>query len=70
MRFHAIVSTASEPDGLAINDWIPLDAESWSVLEAVKARGCRGGGLTAAPRIETEGGRQGAVLARDGADQP
>jgi transcriptional regulator with XRE-family HTH domain len=41
MHFHAIVSTASERDGLAFNDWIPLDAESWAVLERVKARASR-----------------------------
>lgn len=29
MRFHAIVSTASEPGGLAFNDWHPADVESW-----------------------------------------
>ena len=39
MRFMSIVGTASEPDGLAFNDWIPLDAESWEALERVKARG-------------------------------
>jgi hypothetical protein len=39
MRFMAVVGTASEPDGLSFNDWIPLDAESWQVLERVKARG-------------------------------
>jgi transcriptional regulator with XRE-family HTH domain len=38
MRFHAMVSTASERDGLSFNDWIPLDAETWQVLQAVKAR--------------------------------
>ena len=38
MRFIAVVNTASEPDGLAFNDWIPLDAESWEALESVKAR--------------------------------
>lgn len=38
MRFHALVGTASEPAGLAFNDWIPVNAESWSVLEQVKAR--------------------------------
>ena len=38
MRFHAIVSTASEPAGLAFNDWHPSDAETWGVLERVKAR--------------------------------
>jgi hypothetical protein len=38
MRFVAVVNTASEPDSLAFNDWIPIDAESWAVLEQVKAR--------------------------------
>jgi transcriptional regulator with XRE-family HTH domain len=42
MRFTAIVNTASEPDGLAFNDWIPLDAETWTRLEVVKARARRG----------------------------
>jgi hypothetical protein len=41
MRFLAMVSTASEPDALAFNDWIPVDAESWRVLEAVKGRAGR-----------------------------
>jgi len=36
MRFLAMVSTASEPDGLAFNDWIPVDASSWEVLAMVK----------------------------------
>jgi transcriptional regulator with XRE-family HTH domain len=36
MRFHCIVSTASEPDGLAFSDWIPRDAGTWEVLEQVK----------------------------------
>ena len=39
MRFQCIVSTASEPAGLAFNDWHPVDAETWRVLEQVKARG-------------------------------
>lgn len=38
MRFVAVVNTASEPDALAFNDWIPIDAESWNNLEQVKAR--------------------------------
>lgn len=38
VRFQAMVGTASEPDGLAFNDWMPLDAESWNVLEQVKLR--------------------------------
>ena len=38
MRFLATVSTASEPDALSFNDWVPVDAESWRVLELVKQR--------------------------------
>lgn len=38
MRFHALVSTCSEPAGLAFSDWHPTDAETWQVLEQVKAR--------------------------------
>jgi transcriptional regulator with XRE-family HTH domain len=41
MRFVALVNTASEPDALAFNDWIPVDAESWNQLEQVKARARR-----------------------------
>lgn len=32
MRFHALVSTANEGEGLAFNDWAPLDGETWSAL--------------------------------------
>jgi transcriptional regulator with XRE-family HTH domain len=38
MRFHCLVSTASEPEGLSFNDWVPVDAGSWSRLEQVKER--------------------------------
>lgn len=38
MRFMGVVTTASEPDGLGFNDWHPLDADTWSVLENVKRR--------------------------------
>lgn len=38
MRFLGIISTCSEPDALAFNDWHPFDAETWRVLEQVKAR--------------------------------
>lgn len=38
MRFLALRNTASEPDGYGFQDWIPTDAASWTVLEAVKAR--------------------------------
>ena len=37
MRFTGVVSTASEPDGLSFNDWIPADAESHAILELVLA---------------------------------
>ena len=38
LRFSAVVNVANEPDALSFNDWIPIDAETWSVLEQVKAR--------------------------------
>ena len=38
MRLRGIASTASDPDALAFNDWIPVDAASWAVLEQVKSR--------------------------------
>lgn len=38
MRFRGVVSTASEPDGFGFNDWIPIDAPTWSALDQVKAR--------------------------------
>jgi transcriptional regulator with XRE-family HTH domain len=38
MRFLAQITTASEPAGLAFNDWHPVDAETWTVLELVKKR--------------------------------
>jgi transcriptional regulator with XRE-family HTH domain len=37
MRFHAYVSTANEPDGLAFNDWVPVGAESWLALERLRS---------------------------------
>lgn len=33
IRFQAIVTTCNEPKGLAFNDWVPVDAESWRCLE-------------------------------------
>jgi hypothetical protein len=36
MRFHAIVSTANERQGLSFNDWIPLDAATWVALDRAK----------------------------------
>lgn len=37
MRFACICSTANEPEALSFNDWHPIDAESWRVLEVIKA---------------------------------
>jgi transcriptional regulator with XRE-family HTH domain len=37
-RFRCEVNPACEPDGLSFNDWIPVDAESWAVIEGVKHR--------------------------------
>lgn len=42
MRFFAQMTTCSEPDGSAFNDWHPIDAETWAVLERVKARAATG----------------------------
>ena len=36
MRFRGMVTTCNEPHGLAFNDWIPLDAESWTALEQLR----------------------------------
>jgi len=33
-----LINTASEPDGLSFNDWVPQDAASWDTLERVKSR--------------------------------
>lgn len=38
MVFSCMITTANERDGLAFNDWIPADAETWGVLERVKIR--------------------------------
>jgi transcriptional regulator with XRE-family HTH domain len=38
MRFESLASPANDPDGLAFNDWIPLDAATWRGLEELKAR--------------------------------
>jgi len=37
MRFRCLVSSLSEVDGMSVNDWIPADAASWSVLERIKS---------------------------------
>lgn len=38
LRFEAVVSTANEPDGLAFNDWMPLDAATWDRLGKISGR--------------------------------
>jgi transcriptional regulator with XRE-family HTH domain len=38
LRFIAVVNVANEPDALAFNDWIPVDAASWEALERVRSR--------------------------------
>jgi len=32
MRFRCLISPVNEPDGLSINDWIPVDEASWAIL--------------------------------------
>lgn len=36
LRFRCLVNPATEPDGLAFNDWIPLDAQTWNGLHRLK----------------------------------
>ncbi len=38
VTFQAVVSTANETDGLAFNDWIPVDSESWANLNELLKR--------------------------------
>ncbi len=38
MRFHCFASSANEWDGLAFNDWIPLDDKTWQALDALARR--------------------------------
>ncbi len=38
LRFEAVVNQANEPDGLAFNDWMPLDAATWEALEQIRKR--------------------------------
>ncbi len=38
MHFESVVNTASAPDGLAFNDWIPCDAATWECLEKIAKR--------------------------------
>jgi hypothetical protein len=41
MRFCALVSTINEPDALGLNDWIPMDAQTWEVLNKIQVTGRR-----------------------------
>jgi len=36
LRFRCLVNPASEPDGTAFNDWIPLDARTWDGLHRLQ----------------------------------
>ncbi len=38
ITFKALVTTANEPDGLAFNDWVPMDARSWECLAEILKR--------------------------------
>lgn len=39
LNFRVVVNTASEPDGLSFNDWLPLDAQTWEALERLRREG-------------------------------
>ena len=54
IRFTGVVSTASEPDGLAFNDWMPADAESHAVLERVVAARAAAGSAEGSARWQDE----------------
>jgi hypothetical protein len=32
-----MVNTANDPDGIALNDWVPIDASSWEALARLRA---------------------------------
>jgi hypothetical protein len=38
MHFVGIVTTANEHEGLAFNDWIPTDAQTWEELGRLSSR--------------------------------
>lgn len=35
LNFYCLLTTANERDGLAFNDWIPADAQTWVALDAI-----------------------------------
>lgn len=39
ITFKAVVTTANETDGLAFNDWVPVDTQSWANLSCIMQRG-------------------------------
>lgn len=39
LRFRGVVNPALEPDGMAFNDWVPVDAATWAGLEELRRRG-------------------------------
>jgi transcriptional regulator with XRE-family HTH domain len=51
MRFQCFAWVVNERDGLDIDDWIPLDAESWQVLDRIAAD-CEGGAASNVRRAE------------------
>lgn len=38
LHFRGIVNPASEPDGLAFNDWIPIDSDTWDALKKLETQ--------------------------------
>lgn len=38
LQFECLVATASELEGLAFNDWVPANAETWLALDRLAAR--------------------------------
>ena len=38
MRLRCMAGTANELGGLSFNDWQPVDADTWTVLEKMKQR--------------------------------
>ena len=42
LRFEMLLNSASEPAGLAFQDWIPIDSRTWDALEIIRKRESRG----------------------------
>jgi transcriptional regulator with XRE-family HTH domain len=43
LHFQGIVNAASEPEGIGFNDWVPIDAATWTALDTILARRDGGG---------------------------